>query len=149
MTLHERIRQLERGLTLAIRRMGVDPERPEQAPEVWKEARQAVAWGQEAAPEGRAYVDAVRLVDELELYEALAGVEHVRVRPAPADRPGEAALARLEALGYEVRVEDIWGPRDGERWWWARARYEGREVAQAIGATREEALECLMGELGL
>ncbi|MFX5157651.1 hypothetical protein ABTC76_19780, partial [Acinetobacter baumannii] len=82
-------------------------------------------------------------------YEALAGVKHVRVRPAPADRPGEAALARLEALGYDVHVADIWGPRDGERGWWARARYEGREVAQAIGATREEALECLMGELGL
>lgn len=144
MTLSEQIRRLERGLRLAIWRMGVEPGTEA---EDWEEARRAAAWGD--APEGRAYVDTLRLVNELELYEALAGVEHVRVRPAPADRPGEAALARLEALGYEVRVEDIWGPRDGERWWWARARYEGREVAQAIGATREEALECLMGELGL
>jgi|GEM_PF-4150515 len=143
MTLSEQIRRLEGGLRLAIWRMGVEPGTEA---EDWKAARWAAAFD---TPQGRAYMDALRLVNELELYEALAGVEHVRVRPAPADRPGEAALARLEALGYDVHVEDIWGPRDGERWWWARARYEGREVAQAIGATREEALERLMGELGL
>ncbi|WP_240695519.1 hypothetical protein [Thermus tengchongensis] len=142
MTLSEQIRRLERGLRLALWRMGVEPEAT-RAREAWEMARWAAAF-EESTPQGRAYMDALRLVNELELYEALAGVEHVRVRPAPADRPGEAALARLEALGYEVRVEDIWGPRDGERWWWARAYYEGREVAQAIGATREEALECLM-----
>lgn len=44
--------------------------------------------GLRLALQGRAYMDALRLVNELELYEALAGVEHVRVRPAPADRPG-------------------------------------------------------------
>lgn len=144
MDIARRIRQLERGIQLALHRMGMDPTQPEESRERWALLE---AYGDlEADGEFR---DVIRLVNELELYEALARVEHVRVRPAPADRPGEAALARLEALGYDVHVEDIWGPRDGERWWWARARYEGREVAQAIGATREEALECLMGELGL
>lgn len=144
MDIARRIRQLERGIQLALHRMGMDPTQPEESRKRWALLE---AYGDlEADGEFR---DVIRLVNELDHLEALAGVEHVRVRPAPADRPGEAALARLEALGYDVHVEDIWGPRDGERRWWARARYEGREVAQAIGATREEALECLMGELGL
>lgn len=148
MTLHERIRQLERGLTLAIRRMGVDPERPEQAPEVWKEARQAVAWGKEAAPEGRAYRDAMRLVNELDELEGVAGVRSVRVYPASESRALRLKALIEENLGLKVGV--YYAPDGVNVVLWAKG-LDGQEIHfdEAFGQTPEAALEALAREYGL
>ncbi|BAG55215.1 hypothetical protein AV953_gp38 [Thermus virus IN93] len=50
MTLSEQIRRLERGLRLALWRMGVEPEAT-RAREAWEEARRAAAF-EKSAPEG-------------------------------------------------------------------------------------------------
>lgn len=91
--------------------------------------------------------DVYRLVNTIEDLERQAGIQHVRVR-STAKGKEEEALARLEALGYEVRIYPDIGPRDGEVGWIAVAFYEGHGVAYGFGDTREDALRDLVGEVG-
>ncbi len=137
MTLHERIRQLERGLALAIRRMGVDPEEPMRAPEVWERAR--------VLRDG-AYRDALRLVGELELYEALAGVEHVRVYPASESRAARLRALLQEALGVTVGAYHL---PDGVNVVLWVGEEGGVHFGEAFARTEEAALEALAREYGL
>lgn len=88
--------------------------------------------------------DVYRLVNAIEDLEHQAGIQHVRVR---AKAEGKEILARLEAVGYEVRLFPEIGPRDAEVSWIAMAFYEGRVVAHAYGDTKEEALQGLVGEV--
>ncbi len=139
MDIARRIRQLERGIQLALHRMGMDPTQPEESRRQWALLE---AFGEPEYEEN--FRDIIRLVNELDHLEALSGIQLVRV----LDRHGQpggtapAALARLEGLGYEVRVERKNG-------YLAQALYEGRVVAQAYGYSRWEALEGLAGELGV
>lgn len=91
--------------------------------------------------------DVYRLVNTIEDLERQAGIQHVRVR-STAKGKEEESLARLEALGYEVRIYPDIGPRDGEVGWIAVAFYEGHVVAYGFGDTQEDALRDLVGEVG-
>ncbi|WP_240695316.1 hypothetical protein [Thermus caldilimi] len=91
--------------------------------------------------------DVYRLVNTIEDLERQAGIQHVRVR-STAKGKEEEALARLEALGYEVHIYPDIGPRDGEVGWIAVAFYEGHVVAYGFGDTQEDALRDLVGEVG-
>ncbi|ACV05064.1 hypothetical protein [Thermus phage P23-77] len=75
------------------------------------------------------------------------GIPHLR--PVPTHRRDGSALARMETLGYDIRMYRIIGPRDGEVWWVAEAVYEGRVLTRARATEREEALKALAGELGV
>ncbi len=141
MDIARRIRQLERGIQLALHRIGMDPTQPEESRKQWVLLE---VYGELEDDED--FRDIIRLVNELDHLEALSGIQLVRV----LDRHGQpggtvpAALARLEGLGYEVRVE-----RKNGIQYLAQALYEGRVVAQAYGYSRWEALEGLAGELGV
>jgi hypothetical protein len=91
--------------------------------------------------------DVERIVNTLEAIEREIGIPHVR--PVPTHRRDGAALARLEALGYDVRTQKEIGPWDGKIWWVAEAFYQGQLVGRAWGTDREEALAGLMRELGV
>lgn len=134
----------EKALQLALRRMGVQGV-------VHVDGVKAVSTLFDLCEEGRfgeqgvAQVrDVYRLVNTIEDLERQAGIQHVRVRA----KTQQEALARLEALGYEVQVYPEVGPRDAEVSWIAMAFFQGRLVAHAYGDTREEALRGLAGEVG-
>ncbi|MFD3005433.1 hypothetical protein [Thermus tengchongensis] len=137
----------EKALQLALRRMGVQGV-------VHVDGVKAVSTLFDLCEEGRfgeqgvAQVrDVYRLVNTIEDLERQAGIQHVRVRSTAKGKEKEA-LARLEALGYEVRIYPDIGPRDGEVSWIAVAFYEGHGVAYGFGDTREDALRDLVGEVG-
>ncbi|WP_246584438.1 hypothetical protein [Thermus brevis] len=135
------LQRYERALQIALGRMGVQGV----AYVDWAQAVSALFdFYEEDGLE--AVRDVYRLVNILEDLERQAGVQHVRVvRP---EEMRAKALARLEALGYEVRVYPEVGPRDAEVGWIAMAFYEGRLVAHAYGDSKTEALQGLLGEVG-
>lgn len=90
----------------------------------------------------------------IENHERAVGIEHVTV----LDRAERIAVA-LAARGYGVQARPEPGPRDGEVIWYATASVwrpcckggsqHPHVIARSTGASREQALRALAGELGV
>ncbi|WP_457638415.1 hypothetical protein [Oceanithermus sp.] len=93
-------------------------------------------------------------IERIEHHERAVGIEHVTV----LDRAAQITSA-LHARGYGIQARPEPGPRDGEVIWHATASVwrpcckggsqHPHPVAWATGATQEQALRALAGELGV
>lgn len=151
MTQTQTLRRYELALRIALERAQVPTEEElKEEPNLlgaWEATLEAYEEERPDDPFVQAWRDVQRIVNVLEAIEREMGVPHLR--PVPTHRRDGAALARMEALGYDIRMYRIIGPWDGEVWWVAEAVYEGRVLAKARATEREEALKALAGELGV
>jgi hypothetical protein len=146
MTQTQTLKRYEQALRIALERAEVPDGKDPRHLDLYVAGLDYIKWNYPDDPLIAAWRDVERIVNTLESIEREMGISHVR--PVPTHRRDDAVLARLQNLGYDVRMQKEIGPRDGEIWWMT-AFYQGRLVGRVWGTDRDEALAGLMGELGV